>query len=156
MFLKLGLLSKFECLLWPAKSFIAQPATIVLQNFANITVFFLQNRRTNVRRVAQFRDNHRVSGKIVEPVMLWLQTLARNIALVAKTANVYLASWLSVLLHHVDSIVMEDRQQCTKSFCCMIFKQHCCFDSCFEIVVIILQWKSNTLNQKIKWKLPKL
>jgi len=63
----------------------------VLQNFANITVF-LQNRTTNVRRVAQFRDYHRVSGKIVENVMLWLQNLAREVALVAKTAHVYLAS----------------------------------------------------------------
>jgi len=80
MFHKLGLLSKFECLLWPTKSFIAQPATIVLQNFANITVF-LQNRTTNVRRVAQFRDYHRVSGKIVENVMLWLQNLASEMLL---------------------------------------------------------------------------
>jgi len=100
---------------------------------------FLQICTTNVRRVAQFRDYHRVSGKIVEPVMLWLQNLARDVALVAKTAHVYLVSWLSVLLHHVDSIAMEDRQQCTKSFCCIVFKQHCCFDSCFENVVIILQ-----------------
>jgi len=38
---------------------------------------FLQNRTTNVRRVAQFRDNHRVSGKIVESVTLWLQKLPR-------------------------------------------------------------------------------
>jgi len=51
---------------------------------------FMQNRTTNVRRVAQFRDNHHVSGKIVEPVILWLQNLARDVALVAKTALVYL------------------------------------------------------------------
>jgi len=51
---------------------------------------FLQNRTTNVRRVAQFRDNHRVSGKIVELVILWLQNLARDVTLVAKTAHVYL------------------------------------------------------------------
>jgi len=50
----------------------------------------MQNRTTNVRRVAQFRDNHHVSGKIVEPVILWLQNLARDVALVAKTALVYL------------------------------------------------------------------
>jgi len=41
MFLKLGLLSKFECFLWPVKSFIAQPGAIVLQNFANNTVLFV-------------------------------------------------------------------------------------------------------------------
>jgi len=62
---------------------------------------FLQNRTTNFRRVAQFRDYHRVSGKIVEPVILWLQILARDVALVAKTAHVYLVSWLNVLLHQI-------------------------------------------------------
>ena len=62
---------------------------------------FLQNRTTNVRRVAQFRDNHRVSGKTVEPVTLWLQNLARDVALVAKTAHVCLVSWLSVLFHQI-------------------------------------------------------